>query len=50
MDQWRDFYESHEDYFFVGKLDGDFYDFKGEPTKYLQAIQAKMKSEEEKEL
>jgi hypothetical protein len=50
MEDWRHFYETHEEYFFVGKLNGEFYDSKGEPTEYLQAIHAKMKSEEEEEL
>lgn len=50
MEQWRSFYETHESYFFVGKLEGEFYDSKGETTTYLQDIQAKMKEEEVKEL
>lgn len=50
MEQWRSFYETHESYFFVGKLEGEFYDSKGEPTTYLQDILAKMKEEEVKEL
>jgi len=32
---WRDFYAKHKDYFYVGKLEGTFYDSKGNPTEAL---------------
>lgn len=42
LEEWRTFYENHEKYTFVGKLEGEFYDASGEPTQYLIDIQAKM--------
>ncbi|GFH59113.1 hypothetical protein CTEN210_15589 [Chaetoceros tenuissimus] len=50
MEEWRAFYEDHETYFFVGKLEGDFYDSKGHPTQYLNDIKEKLNIKEEKDL
>lgn len=46
LEEWRSFYEKHEKYFFVGKLEGQFYNTQGEPTQYLEDINAKMREEE----
>lgn len=48
MELWRSFYEEHEEYFFVGVLEGEFYDAQGKQTPYLQAIFHKLKEETDK--
>jgi len=48
MELWRSFYEEHEEYFFVGVLEGEFYDTQGKQTPYLQAIFNKLKEETDK--
>ncbi|GBG30884.1 Neuferricin-like [Hondaea fermentalgiana] len=45
--QWRDFYRSHKDYSFKGKLVGRFYDPMGQPTLEIEKIQAIIADEEE---
>mmetsp|Transcript_2436 Transcript_2436/g.4538 ORF Transcript_2436/g.4538 Transcript_2436/m.4538 type:complete len:173 (-) Transcript_2436:687-1205(-) len=48
LEEWRSFYEKHEKYSFVGKLEGQFYDSSGEPTQYLKDVTAKMSVDEVK--
>mmetsp|Transcript_19563 Transcript_19563/g.24666 ORF Transcript_19563/g.24666 Transcript_19563/m.24666 type:complete len:100 (-) Transcript_19563:138-437(-) len=38
MEQWRDFYEQHETYKFLGVLEGDYYDSEGKETPDLVKI------------
>lgn len=42
MEQWRDFYEDHEEYRFLGVLDGEYYDSTGKETPYLLKIREKV--------
>jgi len=37
---WRSFYRKHEEYRFVGFLEGTFYDKEGHPLKALQKVEA----------
>ena len=41
MYEWRTFYEEHEEYQFVGVLDGDYYDSEGKETPYLVEVREK---------
>eukprot|EP01083_Nonionella_stella_P269100 910214_1 len=50
MTEWRKFYEEHEEYTYVGTLNGDFYDSEGKPTQYLDDILAKVAADEKSEL
>ena len=42
MEQWRQFYEDHEVYRFLGVLDGEYYDKNGKETPYLLKIREKV--------
>jgi tRNA(Ser,Leu) C12 N-acetylase TAN1 len=44
MDEWRKFYEKHEEYEFLGVLEGDYYDSKGKETSYLLEIKETVES------
>ena len=46
IEQWREFYETHETYTYVGLLQGKYYDAEGEKTPYLQSIMAMISSDE----
>jgi len=37
--EWRSFYRDHEEYTFVGRVTGAFYDAMGEPTEALKAVE-----------
>lgn len=55
MDEWRSFYEKHEEYRFLGVLEGEYYDSNGKETEYLLKIRetiavAKKESEERERL
>jgi hypothetical protein len=39
---WREFYENHETYRYVGRLEGRFYDAKGHPSALLERIEAEV--------
>jgi len=43
MDEWRMFYEEHENYTFLGVLVGDYYDSEGKETPYLVKIREAIK-------
>lgn len=45
MEEWRKFYADHDKYFFVGRLQGEFYDSDGKPTEYMKDIISKMNGE-----
>ncbi len=53
IEDWRAFYETHDDYKFLGVLEGDYYDKEGKATPYLMEIREKIdigrKEEEEKQ-
>jgi hypothetical protein len=38
MEEWRRFYEAHEEYRFLGVLNGEYYDSEGKETPYLVKI------------
>mmetsp|Transcript_25163 Transcript_25163/g.29127 ORF Transcript_25163/g.29127 Transcript_25163/m.29127 type:complete len:190 (-) Transcript_25163:159-728(-) len=40
MSGWREFYEKHETYRFLGILEGEYYDNEGKPTPYLEEIRS----------
>jgi len=44
---WRKFYEESDKYFFVGLLEGLYYDEDGRPTEKLKRIHARLGIEQE---
>lgn len=49
IEQWREFYETHETYSYVGLLQGEYYDAEGKQTAYLQSILEKLREENSEE-
>jgi hypothetical protein len=44
IEHWRKFYAEKDNYFFVGVLEGTFYDTSGKPTERLNNILSRMKN------
>jgi len=49
IESWREFYETHETYSFIGLLQGEYYDVQGGQTPYLQSIVQIMKEDDKPE-
>ena len=43
IEQWKAFYDDHEEYKFVGLLEGEFYTVDGEPTSVLNQVRQILK-------
>ena len=44
IEEWRQFYANHEEYKFVGYLEGPLYDSEGNETKLLNELKQKLKN------